>query len=185
MNKFIIGCYKGTLFLQILYNAEGRGNEILKYFHVHNLIIDGGDPHPTVIPLTPIERTTLGGADDDVIRAGYRLTPEILKAIHQLFPWLGHLFADSVYNGAKLRDALVKFVTGPSRSSNAPLMRPAFNCCRAAGWSNAPWPGSIETDVWQRMSRHRLPAPKRGSMSPRYSFLIRRLVQSLHNISVI
>jgi len=81
MNKFIIGCYKGTLFLQILYNAEGRGNEILKYFHVHNLISDGGDPHPTVIPLTPIERTTLGGADDDVIRAGYRLTPEILNRI--------------------------------------------------------------------------------------------------------
>jgi putative transposase len=26
-----------------------------------------------------------------------------------LFPWLRHLFADSVYNGANLRDALVKF----------------------------------------------------------------------------
>ena len=25
------------------------------------------------------------------------------------FPWLRHLFADSVYNGANLRDALVKF----------------------------------------------------------------------------
>ena len=169
MNKFIIGCYKGTLFLQILYNAEGRGNEILKYFHVHNLIIDGGDPHPTVIPLTPIERTTLGGADDDVIRAGYRLTPEILKAIHQLFPWLRHLFADSAYNGANLRDALVKFgnwtVEIVKRATNAP----AFNCCRAAGWSNAPRPGSIETDVWQRMSRPRLAAPKRGSISPRCS----------------
>ena len=37
----------------------------------------------------------------------------VIEAIHQLFSWLGHLFADSVYNGAKLRDALVKFVTGP------------------------------------------------------------------------
>ena len=33
----------------------------------------------------------------------------VIEAIHQLFSWLGHLFADSVYNGAKLRDALVKF----------------------------------------------------------------------------
>ena len=68
----------------------------------------------------------------------------VIEAIHQLFSWLGHLFADSVYNGAKLRDALVKFVTGPSRSSNAPLTRPAFNCCRAAGWSNKPWPAQAK-----------------------------------------
>src|SRR5213595_1517126 len=33
----------------------------------------------------------------------------IIAAIHQLFPWLRHLFADSVYNGPNLRDALVKF----------------------------------------------------------------------------
>ena len=33
----------------------------------------------------------------------------VIEAIHQLFPWLRHLFADSVYNGANLRDALVKF----------------------------------------------------------------------------
>jgi hypothetical protein len=26
-----------------------------------------------------------------------------------LFPWLRHLFADSVYNGANLREALAKF----------------------------------------------------------------------------
>jgi transposase len=33
----------------------------------------------------------------------------VIEAIHQLFPWLRHLFADSVYNGANLCDALVKF----------------------------------------------------------------------------
>jgi transposase len=33
----------------------------------------------------------------------------IIEAIHQLFPWLRHLFADSVYNGPNLREALVKF----------------------------------------------------------------------------
>jgi Transposase DDE domain len=32
----------------------------------------------------------------------------VIEAIHQLFPWLRHLFADSVYNGPKLRDALAK-----------------------------------------------------------------------------
>jgi putative transposase len=33
----------------------------------------------------------------------------VIEAIHQLFPWLRHLFADSVYNGPNLREALVKF----------------------------------------------------------------------------
>ena len=32
----------------------------------------------------------------------------VIEAIHQLFPWLRHLFADSVYNGANLRDAFAK-----------------------------------------------------------------------------
>jgi len=32
----------------------------------------------------------------------------VITAIRQLFPWLRHLFADSVYNGANLRDALGK-----------------------------------------------------------------------------
>jgi transposase len=39
-------------------------------------------------------------------RDGARL---VIEAIHQLFPWLRHLFADSVYNGPDLRDALAKF----------------------------------------------------------------------------
>jgi len=33
----------------------------------------------------------------------------VIQAIHDLFPWLPHLFADSVYNGPNLRDALAKF----------------------------------------------------------------------------
>ena len=33
----------------------------------------------------------------------------LVEAIHQLFPWLRHLFADSVYNGPNLGDALAKF----------------------------------------------------------------------------
>ncbi len=33
----------------------------------------------------------------------------VIEAIHDLFPWLRHLFADSAYNGPNLRAALVKF----------------------------------------------------------------------------
>ena len=33
----------------------------------------------------------------------------VIEAIHQLFPWLRHLFADSVYNGPKLSGTLAKF----------------------------------------------------------------------------
>ena len=33
----------------------------------------------------------------------------VIEAIHQLFPWLRHLFADSVHNGPNLHAALAKF----------------------------------------------------------------------------
>jgi transposase len=33
----------------------------------------------------------------------------VIEAIHDLFPWLRHLFADSVYNGPNLHQALAKF----------------------------------------------------------------------------
>src|ERR1700760_550365 len=33
----------------------------------------------------------------------------VIQAVHDLFPWLRHLFADSVYNGPNLRQALAKF----------------------------------------------------------------------------
>jgi transposase len=35
--------------------------------------------------------------------------PLLIAAIHDLFPWLRHLFADSAYSGDKLRQALSKF----------------------------------------------------------------------------
>ena len=72
----------------------------------------------------------------------------VIQAIHDLFPWLRHLFADSVYNGPNLREALAKFgnsVTGRSRSSHAVPGLLAFNSFRADGLSNEPSPGSIET----------------------------------------
>src|SRR5262244_257058 len=33
----------------------------------------------------------------------------VIEAVHQLFPWLRCLFADSVYNGASLHQALARF----------------------------------------------------------------------------
>jgi transposase len=33
----------------------------------------------------------------------------VIRAIHDLFPWLRHLFADSVYNGPNLAQTLAKF----------------------------------------------------------------------------
>src|SRR5215472_12233564 len=33
----------------------------------------------------------------------------VIEAVHDLFPWLRHLFADSVYNGPNLREAIAKF----------------------------------------------------------------------------
>jgi transposase len=35
--------------------------------------------------------------------------PLVIEAIHDLFPWLRHLFADSAYSGDKLLQALAKF----------------------------------------------------------------------------
>jgi putative transposase len=62
----------------------------------------------------------------------------VIEAIRQLFPWLRHLFADSVYNGpnlSNLSDALAKFGnwTIEIGKSNARLRRLALRCCHAAG----------------------------------------------------
>ena len=90
----------------------------------------------------------------------------VIEAIHQLFPWLRHLFADSVYNGPNLRDALAKLGNWTIRLSNGRLMQLASSCCRADGLSNELSLGSIVIAAWQRISRSRLRAPKRGSTSP-------------------
>src|SRR5438128_10116207 len=44
-------------------------------------------------------------------RDGARL---VIEAAHQLYPWLRHLFADSVDNGSNLRDPLARFVDSPT-----------------------------------------------------------------------
>ena len=77
----------------------------------------------------------------------------VIQAIHDLFPWLRHLFADSVYNGPNLRQALAQFGDWTIEIVTAPPGLLAFNSCRADGLSSEPSPGSIETADWQRTSR--------------------------------
>ena len=90
----------------------------------------------------------------------------VIEAIHQLFPWLRHLFADSVYNGPTWVTPSPSSATGPLRLSNARLTRLALSCCHAAGLSNERSLGSTETAAWQKISRRRFRAPKLGSTSP-------------------
>ena len=49
----------------------------------------------------------------------------VIEAIHQLFPWLRHLFADSLYNGANLRDALAKL-----GNWTVEIVQTGRGCCR-------------------------------------------------------
>ena len=85
----------------------------------------------------------------------------VIAAIHDLFPWLRHLFADSVYNGPNLRDALAKF----GKWTIEIVKRTAD----AAGFQLLPRRWVVErTFAWfnRKISRLRSPAPKPGFTSP-------------------
>jgi putative transposase len=85
----------------------------------------------------------------------------VVDAIHDLYPWLRHLFADSVYNGPNLQQSLANSAIGRLRSSSALRWVPS-NCCRAAGLSSAPLLGSIAIVGWPKTSKRRWPAPQPG-----------------------
>src|SRR5204863_2201128 len=82
MNKFLILCDpKSGPFLQIHYNAERRGKEILGY-HVHNLVIDGEYPDPHILSIKYLlDGKTHLNSTTDVISATYWLTLELLQII--------------------------------------------------------------------------------------------------------
>jgi transposase len=94
----------------------------------------------------------------------------VTQAVHYLFPWLRHLFADSVYNGPNLRETLAKFGDWTIEIVTRATGVTGFPSCRAAGLSSEPSPGSIETADWQRTSRPQSPAPQPGSTSLPHSF---------------
>ena len=73
----------------------------------------------------------------------------VIQAIHDLFPWLRHLFADSVYNGPNLRQALAKF--GDWTSSALSLRRWSAHrriVCRIALRAFGLAAGRKETPSW-------------------------------------
>src|SRR6516225_4423661 len=97
-------------------------------------------------------------------RDGARL---VIEAVHQLFPWLRHLFADSVYNGPNLREALATFGNWTIEIVKRTADAAGFQLLpRGDGSSNEPSPGSIETAASPKISRLRSRAPKPGSTSP-------------------
>src|SRR5437868_2936018 len=96
----------------------------------------------------------------------------VIEAIHQLFPWLPPSFRrQCLQRPQPARGTRQIWQVDHRDRQNAPLTPLAFNCCHAAGWSNEPSRGSIETAAWQRISRLRSRAPRPGFTSPRYSSL--------------
>jgi putative transposase len=87
----------------------------------------------------------------------------LLKSIGRSFPKLRHVFADRVYRGDKLLDAIAEWGNGQSRLSLDPRVSEPSRQSPAAGWSNEPSPGSDATAGSPRTSRPPLPVPRRGS----------------------
>ena len=84
----------------------------------------------------------------------------VIEAIHDLYPWLRHLFAEST-TGRTWPICWPNLATGRSRSSSAPPLAPS-NCCRGAGLSNVPLLGSTATVDWPRTSKQRRPVLQPG-----------------------
>ena len=90
----------------------------------------------------------------------------VIEAIHQLFPWLRHLFADSVYNGPNLSDALAKFgnwtieiIQRAADVTGFKLLPRRWVVERTLAWLN-------RNRRLAKDFRRRLRAPKLGSTSP-------------------
>jgi hypothetical protein len=134
MNKFLIICDpRSGPFLQIHFNAERRGKEILG-FQVHNLVIDGEYPDPQILSITRLldGKTILNSAD--VISANYWLTPELFKKISRarsvgiamkpsedsriFMGYYGVKFADGATKLAGLMNACPFVSSAPKRASD-------------------------------------------------------------------
>ena len=91
--------------------------------------------------------------------------PLVIEAIHQLFSWLRHLFADSVCNGPNLNAALTKFGNWTIEIVTRAAGAAGFELLPRLWLSSELSPGSIATGDWQRMSKPQSPAPQPGSIS--------------------
>ena len=95
--------------------------------------------------------------------------PLVIAAVHDLFPWLRHLFADRAYVGGKLLNTLTKFGKWTIEIVRRMADTVGFEVLPRRWSSNAPWPGSIVTAASPKTSRRQSPAPELGSTSPRSS----------------
>ncbi len=96
--------------------------------------------------------------------------PLVIEAIHDLCPWLRHLFADAPILAISSVEHLPNSADGASKSSSAWPIRLASKSSPVAGSSNARSPSSIATAGLARTSRPPLPAPRLASMSAPCSF---------------
>jgi hypothetical protein len=130
MNKFLIICNpRSGPFLQIHYNAENRGKEILS-FRAHHLVIDGEYPDPQIFSVASLLDGKVALNSPDVISASYKLTSELLQKISrarsvgiamkpsensQIFMgFYGMKFADGADKLAGLMNACPFSATAPS-----------------------------------------------------------------------
>src|SRR5215208_5550249 len=86
----------------------------------------------------------------------------LLRALRQDFPDLAHIFADRVYRGEQLRNAVadcgpwtIEIVTRRPASK-------ASSSCPGDGWSSAPSLGSAAAAASPRISKRASPAPPHG-----------------------
>src|SRR5215469_14610540 len=73
-----------------------------------NLSLDVSHARNSTIPIK-IRTLMVGAAVHPADVQDRDGAPLVIEAIHDLFPWLRHLFADSAYSGDKLLEALAKF----------------------------------------------------------------------------
>ena len=89
----------------------------------------------------------------------------LLRDLRRRFPELGYIFADRIYRGAQLQNAVADCGPWTIEIVERPASK-AFNCCPGAGWSSAASPGSAATVGSPRTLRPPSPALPLGSCLP-------------------
>ena len=90
----------------------------------------------------------------------------LLRDLRRRFPELGHIFADRVYRGPQLQNAVADCGPWTIEIASGPPVSKASSCCPGVGWSNAVSPGSVAAGALPRTSRRPSRAAPPGSTSP-------------------